>query len=220
MNVSDAVAQRRSVRDFLNTPVSDELLAELLQKSARTANGGNIQPWRLYVLNGDSMAEFRAYHAKRLASHPTEEPEFDIYPSPLGEPYRSNRYELGEQMYELLGIPREDKEGRYRQFAKNLDFFGAPAAFFCFIDRQMGRPQWADLGMFLQTFMLLAEEAGLNTCAQEAWSVRPESVSQFVKAPDELMLFCGMAIGHANPDAPVNHIKSKRLALNQFATFI
>lgn len=220
MNVSDAVAQRRSVREFLSAPVSSQLLAELLQKSARSATGGNIQPWRIYVLNDESMAEFRQYHAKRLVSHPQEELDYQIYPSPLSEPYRTSRYELGEQMYKLLNIPREDKAGRYKQFAKNLDFFGAPSAIFCFIDRQMGSPQWADLGMFLQTFMLLAEEAGLNTCAQEAWSVRPESVSQFVKAPDELMLFCGMAIGYADPDAAVNQLRSERLALEEFATFV
>ena len=220
MNVSKAVAQRRSVRDFLDTPVSNELLAELLQKSARTANGGNIQPWRIYVLNGKKMAEFRRYHAARLQSHPQEKLDYQIYPSPLSEPYRTCRYELGEQMYALLDIPREDKAGRLKQFAKNLDFFGAPAAFFCFIDRQMGSPQWADLGMFLQTFMLLAEEAGLNTCAQEAWSVRAESVSQFVNAPTEQMLFCGMAIGYANPDAAVNQLRSERLPLSEFATFL
>lgn len=220
MNVTEAVAQRRSVRDFLDTPVSNQLLAELLQKSARSANGGNIQPWRIYVLNGKSMAAFREYHAQRLVSHPSEKIDYQIYPSPLSEPYRTSRYELGEQMYELLNIPREDKAGRYKQFAKNLDFFGAPSAIFCFMDRQMGSPQWADLGMFLQTFMLLAEEAGLNTCAQEAWSVRAESVANFVNAPEELMLFCGMAIGHANSEAPVNSLRSERLPLGEFATFL
>jgi nitroreductase len=219
VNVSEAVAQRRSVRDFLSTPVSNELLAELLEKSARSATGGNIQPWRVYVLNGDSMADFREYHAKRLVSHPQEQLDYQVYPSPLSEPYRSSRYELGEQMYKLLNIPREDKAGRYKQFAKNLNFFGAPSAFFLFVDRQMGSPQWADLGMFLQTFMLLAEEAGLNTCAQEAWNIRAESVSQFVKSPDQQMLFCGMAIGHENSEAPVNKLRSERLPLDQFATF-
>jgi nitroreductase len=220
VKVSEAVSKRRSVRDFLSTPVANQLLEELLEKSARSATGGNIQPWRVYVLNGQSMADFREYHAKRLVSHPEEKLDYQIYPSPLSEPYRTSRYELGEQMYKLLDIPREDKAGRYKQFAKNLDFFGAPSAIFLFVDRQMGSPQWADLGMFLQTFMLLAEEAGLNTCAQEAWSVRQESVSQFVNAPEELMLFCGMAIGHANPDAPVNKLRSERLPLEQFATFV
>ena len=117
-------------------------------------------------------------------------------------------------MYALLGIPREDKPARFRHLARNFDFFGAPAGFFCFVDRQMGPPQWSDLGMFLQTFMLLARESGLDTCPQEAWAMRPDSVAEFVGAGEELMLFCGMAIGYRDPDAAVNQLVSDREPLD------
>ena len=123
-------------------------------------------------------------------------------------------------MYATLGIGREDKAGRLGQFAKNMDFFGAPAAIFCFIDRSMGPPQWSDLGMFLQTFMLLAQEAGLDTCPQEAWAVYEQAVSEFVGAPEEQRIFCGVAIGHADPDAPINSLVTDREPLDVFATFL
>ena len=123
-------------------------------------------------------------------------------------------------MYSSLGIGREDKAGRFEQFARNGDFFGAPAALFCYVDRGMGRPQWSDLGMFLQTLMLLAQEAGLDTCPQEYWSVRHGAVTEFVGAPDNEMLFCGMAIGHADADAPVNSLASQRMPLDQWAAFV
>ena len=115
-------------------------------------------------------------------------------------------------MYALLGIGREDKSARFAHLARNFSFFDAPAAFFCFVDRQMGPPQWSDLGMFLQTFMLLAEEAGLSTCAQEAWANRPISVAEFVNAGPELMLFCGMAIGYKDDSKNVNQLVSDRAA--------
>ncbi|MEM7080992.1 MAG: nitroreductase, partial [Pseudomonadota bacterium] len=120
----------------------------------------------------------------------------------------------------LLGIPRDDKPARFAHLARNFEFFGAPAAFFCFIDKQMGPPQWSDLGMFLQTFMLLAQEAGLDTCPQEAWANRSHAVREFVKANDDLMLFCGMAIGVRNPDAPVNSLVSDREPLDVWAKFV
>jgi nitroreductase len=123
-------------------------------------------------------------------------------------------------MYATLGIGRDDKEGRRRQFAHNNECFGAPAALFCFVDRQMGKPQWSDLGMFLQTFMLLAVERGLGTCAQEYWSVRNAAVRAFVGAPNDEVLFCGMAIGHVDHDAPINSLRSERMPLEQFATFL
>jgi len=216
MNVSEAVARRTSIRQFLPDPISDDILRDLLTLAARSPSGGNVQPWHIYVVNGDSMARFREF----IADRPIEAGEYDIYPANLWEPYRTNRFNLGEQMYATLGIAREDKAGRLRQFAKNDDFFGAPAGLFCFIDRGMGPPQWSDLGMFLQTFMLLGQEAGIDTCAQEYWSVKHGAVSEFVGAPDDEMLFCGMAIGHADPDAPVNSLASERMPFAQWATFV
>ena len=216
MHVRDAVATRRSIRQFTDRPVPDATIRDLLERASRAPSGGNLQPWRIYVLNGDSMARFRAV----IADRPATGGEYDIYPSPLWEPYRTNRYSNGEQLYATLGIGREDQAARLDQFAKNQGFFGAPAALFCFIDRGMGPPQWSDLGMFLQTFMLLAREAGIDTCPQEFWSVHHASVREFVGAPDAELLFCGMAIGHADPAAPVNTLVSDRMPVDDWATFV
>jgi len=155
-----------------------------------------------------------------LADKDIEEPNYDIYPAGLWEPHRTARYELGEQMYELLNIARDDKAGRIARMMDNYRFFGAPAAFFCYLDQRMGPPQWSDCGMFLQTFMLLAEEAGLATCPQEIWCNRSKAVSDFVGAPDELMLFCGMAIGYKDHDHPVNALRSERLPIDSFAQWV
>ena len=166
MNVTDAVRSRSSVRAFLNKSVSEELIKILLEKSSRAASAGNLQPWKIFVINNSSMKNFLEFQQSWTKP---EIPAYDIYPPKLKEPYRTSRFELGEQMYELLGIGRNDKDARIAQVMENFRFFGAPCAFFCFVDRQMGPPQWSDLGMFLQTFMLLAKESGLDTCAQEAW---------------------------------------------------
>lgn len=211
MKVSEAVETRRSIRAFESRPVASGLLRELLAKAARAPSGGNVQPWRIFLLNGPAMARFREFLAGRAAP---ETPAYAIYPENLKSPYRDSRFKVGEDMYARLGIPREDKAARFRWVARNFEFFGAPAAFFCFVDRQMGPPQWSDLGMFLQTFMLLAREAGLDTCAQEAWAMRAESVQTFVEAPPELMLFCGMAIGYRDGTAPVNGLVSDREPLD------
>lgn len=217
MNVTDAVMARKSIRDFLPDPIGDDVLRDLLIKASRAPSGGNVQPWKIWVINGDSMAAFRRHMAEQPSSKTME---YDIYPANLWDPYRTYRYELGEQMYATIGIGRDDKPGRLRQFARNMDFFGAPAAIFCFIDRRMGPPQWSDLGMFLQTFMLLAEEAGYQTCPQEAWASAHEQVRSFTGAPEELMLFCGVAIGKANADHPINSLVSERASVDDFAVFL
>ena len=217
MKVSEAVESRQSIREYLKKPVDSSLIKEILEKSSRAANGGNLQPWQIFVINKESMADFLKQQSEWTEA---ETPAYDIYPPKLKEPYRTSRYELGEQMYSLLGIEREDKEGRFMQVLKNFEFFGAPAAIFCFVDKQMGPPQWSDLGMFLQTFMLLAQEAGLDTCAQEAWSIKQESVSDFFNVDKETMVFCGMAIGYKDPEATINKLRSERRPIDEWATFV
>ncbi len=211
VSVTEAVARRRSTRAFLPTPVDNAVLADVLARATRAPSGGNLQPWRLYVLNGPSMARFRALMETRMAENPVgEPPEYAVYPASLKEPYRTRRFQIGEAMYEKLGIARDDKIARLQWFQNNDRFFGAPAAAFCFTDRIMGPPQWSDLGMLLQTAMLLFEEAGLGTCPQEAWSRWPRTVAEFVGAPPELMLFCGLAIGYPDRAAPVNTLATPR----------
>ncbi|MBN8815793.1 MAG: nitroreductase [Sphingomonas sp.] len=210
MNVSDAIAARRSVRGFLDTPVDAALLREIAVKAARAASGGNLQPWHIDLVTGDSLAELKAIVAAKLMAGETEEPGYDIYPRALTAPYRDRRFAVGEAMYGHVSIPREDKAARRAWFARNFQFFGAPAALFCTVDRQMGPPQWSDLGMYLQNVMLLAVEAGLATCPQECWAVYPRAIETFLGTPAERMLFCGMAIGYEDKGEPANRLRTER----------
>mgnify|MGYP000459694258 CR=1 FL=1 len=217
MKVSEAILRRKSVRAFTNEPVKSSLIKDLLKQSSRSASGGNLQPWRIFVINEKSMRDFLEFQKNWIDP---ETPAYNIYPPKLKEPYRTSRYELGEQMYSLLGIEREDKEGRINQVMKNFEFFGAPSALFCFVDKQMGPPQWSDLGMFLQSFMLLAQEFGIDTCAQEAWAMKQESVSSFFDVSSDDMLFCGMSIGYQDAEAPINKLVSSRRPIEEWASFL
>lgn len=210
MNVTGAVAARRSCRAFLEGGVDPALVRNILVQASRAASGGNVQPWRIYFLQGDRMAAFKAAMAERSAKGLVDAPEYPVYPQPLKEPYRSQRFAVGEAMYAQLGIPREDKAARLTWFANNFQFFGAPMAMFVFTDRDMGAAQWTDLGGYMATVSLLLEEAGLASCSQECWCVQHKFVSQFVGALEEEMLFAGMAIGRADPDHAVNGFMTDR----------
>jgi nitroreductase len=216
-SVADALQSRRSVRAFLDRPVSAEQVRDMLEIAARAPSGGNLQPWHIDILTGAKLEALKALMRTRVAEAPRGEPmEYPVYPAGLTALYEDRRREIGEMMYAEIGIDRSDREGRRAWFARNFQFFDAPIAFFCHVDRQMGPPQWSDLGMFLQSFMLLAEDAGLATCAQECWARYSETVARFMETPDHLMLFCGMAIGYADESHPANRLRSPRVP---FATF-
>ncbi|MBX9813135.1 MAG: nitroreductase [Sphingomonas sp.] len=210
MEVWEAVAARRSVRGYLEKPVDPALLERLARGAARAPSGGNLQPWHIDLVTGAALDRLKALMAERLASGALEAAAYDIYPRALGEPYKARRFQVGAALYAVLGIARGDRDARADEFRRNFAFFGAPAALFCSVDRAMGPPQWSDLGMYLQSFMLLALEAGLATCAQECWALYPETVGEFLGLPGERMLFCGMAIGYEDPDAPANGLRTMR----------
>ena len=143
ISVSEAVDKRKSIRSFIDKPISNEQLKLLLEKASRAPSGGNLQPWKIFVINGETMTSFLNFQKSWKED---ESPEYPIYPSKLKDPYRSSRFEVGEQLYSSVNISREDKIGRMSQMMKNFEFFNAPAAIFCFVDRQMNLPQWSDLG--------------------------------------------------------------------------
>ena len=215
--LTEIINSRKSIRAFLDKPVDNKVIEEMLKMASQAPSGGNLQPWKIYVINSSSMDKFINFQKNWKGK---EEPPYPIYPEKLKEPYRTSRYEVGEEMYSLLGIKREDKVGRLNQMLKNFDFFGAPVGLFCFVDKQMGLPQWSDLGMFLQTFMLLAVDQDLDTCAQESWSLKQNCVKEFLKVPDEYLLFCGMAIGYADKDSKINKLQTTRRPIDDWATFV
>ncbi len=220
MNVSEALETRISCRAFLPTPVPEATLRAILAGAARAPSGGNLQPWHIYAAGGPVLAAILAEVKERMKGTPRGDgPEYAIYPPGLKEPYAARRFKCGEDLYATIGVERADKAGRVAQFKRNFEFFGAPVGLFVYIDRTMGPPQWADCGMYLQSLMLLAREYGLHTCPQESWAQWHRTVASHLSPPDELMLFCGVALGHMDESAPVNRLRTDRAGLDDFARF-
>lgn len=219
MDVYEAVTSRRAVRGFTNRPVPKGVLERVLSAAARSPSASNIQPWNIYVLTGAPLAELKKRSVARVAAGaPWDEREYEMYPQALQSPYRERRSTFGKERYSALGIARDDWEARHRAAIANWECFGAPAAMFCYIDRDMGPAQWADLGMYLQTVMLLLRAEGLHSCPQMAWSEVRETVADIVSPPDRLVLFCGMSIGYEDPT--VSYVRTGRAPLDETVTFV
>jgi len=216
MNVTEVVGKRISVRAFKPDPVPGDVVREILQIAQRAPSGGNLQPWRVYAVAGEPLVELKAKAQATLAAG-LEKPEYDVYPPDLWDPFRTRRFVCGEDLYASIGIPREDKPARLRQLGKNVELFGAPVGLFFTLDRKVGYPQWADVGMFMQTVMLLAVEHGLDTCAQEFWARLPKTVGDFLDLPDDQILFSGMALGYRDESAPINNWRTRRDPFEAFA---
>lgn len=218
---SALIRSRISTRAFLETPVPDAAIREILDTAKFAPSGGNLQPWKIYVVTGAARDRVIAAVKRSIAENPfANESDLRVYPESLWEPYRSRRFAVGEEMYALLGVPRDDKMARIAHLQKNFEFFGAPVGLFFSLDRRFDKGQWAHLGMLMQSIALVAEERGLATCMQEAWTTRAKTVSAELGASDTEQLYCGMALGFPDLAAPVNKLRSARAPLEEFVTFL
>jgi nitroreductase len=214
--VSEAVATRRTVRAFLDRPVDQAVLRRVLEKAQNSPSGGNTQPWNATLVTGAPLAalleKVAAVIPEGLAAY---SPEYNIYPPELDGVYNQRRFGVGEALYAALEIPREDKASRLKWFARNFQAFGAPVLMLIHTPKYMGPPQWADIGMWLQTVALLLREEGLDSCMQEAWAVYTKQVRESVAIPDDHIFFCGMAIGWGDRSVEVNRFPVPRAPLDE-----
>lgn len=216
MNVTDALKARISVRAFKSEAVPEALVREIIDVARYAPSGGNLQPWKVIAVAG---AERDAVSALAKANLPGVEDDRPVYPHNLWEPYRTRRFKVGEDMYALLGIPRESKPARLIHLAQNFDFFHAPVGLFFIIDRRMGHGQWAHLGMFMQSVALTAIERGVASCMQEAWARMRGPLHAHFALDENDYVYCGMALGYADMSKPVNTLRSDRAPLDEIAVF-
>lgn len=227
MSVAEAINSRMSTRAFTSQPVPRELIADMLQLASRAPSGTNTQPWKVYVLQGASRDRLvdqvcAAHDALRadpaLAAEYRE--EYDYYPEKWVSPYIDRRRENGWGLYGLLGIGKGDKDKMHAQHQRNFRFFDAPVGLMFTVDRVMGRGSLLDYGMFLQNLMLAARFHGLHTCPQAAWNGFAKIILPHIGAGSEEMLVCGMALGYADPAAPVNTFHTPREPVTAFTRWL
>lgn len=220
MDVSQAVASRRSVRQFRSDPVDPEILRRVLTKAQRAPSGSNIQPWHAVVLTGEPFVRLKAAvvaeFPKGRAGHSIP---FHMHPVGIDGIYRERLSGVGEALYAALDIAREDKAGRLGQYVRNYKCFDAPVLMLVHTKAYMGHAQWADIGMWLQTVMLLLREEGLDSCPQLSWADYTNQVRACVAMPDDHVFYCGLAIGYRDADAAVNTFEVTRAALDEVVRF-
>ena len=146
------------------------------------------------------------------------QPEFPTYPEAMKEPYRSRRFRCGETLYDTLEIPREDKIQRIMQVLKNFNFFGAPVGILITLDRSMAEPQCIDVGIMMQSLMLLAKESGLATCPQVSWSVWPKAVRSALDIDENEKVMAWIAMGYELTDQKINNLQQPRAELSDLVS--
>src|SRR5262245_22718227 len=220
MTVEEAVAGRRCIRAFLPKPVPRDLIERIVLIAGRAPSGSNVQPWKVWVLEGVVKAEISAELADRYDRGEVRKREYNYYPGKWRDPYQARRRACGWGLYGTLGIGRQDKDKMHIQHRRNFLFFAAPVGLIFSIDRDLEQGSWLDYGMFLQSIMVAARQFGLETCPQAAFLIFYDVLQHRLGIPPEQQIVCGMSLGYPDPAAKVNTFTPERMHAEEYVTFI
>lgn len=221
--VDEAITSRRSIRAFLPKPVARDDIEAILGVAARAPSGTNAQPWKVYVLTGDSKQSLTdslmpVFLDPVQAGQHRE--EYPYYPEKWVSPYIDRRRKVGWDLYALLELTRDDKEGMRAQHARNYQFFDAPVGLIFTIDRVLERGSLIDYGMFLANIMIAARARGLDTCPQAAFTHFHRIIREQLQLPAQEMVVCGMSLGYADESKIENSLISEREPVAGFTKFL
>jgi len=216
MEVTDAIRNRKSTRAFLDKPISEELISDILECARWAPSGVNSQPWHVAIVTGETKLKVGKTLAKLRTDGAKARQDYEYYPTQIEEPYIARKRACGHALYNALGIKRNDIEKRKAQWIKNYHGFGSPVALLFFIDSTLEKGSWVDTGMFIQNVMLAARGFGLETCPQAALAEYPDAIRKILNIPDSKKLICGMALGYADYDDPSYQYRTEREPVENF----
>ncbi len=220
MDVSEAILARKSVRAFLDKPVARATIDQVLEVARYAPSGTNTQPWHVVVLSAEPMRQLQQKMIAQFEAHGPGQADYRYYPREWRSPYIERRRACGLQLYQTLGIKKEDKARQREQWVANYRAFGAPVMLLFFMERDLEAGSYMDYGMFLQSVMLAAQGAGLATCPQASVADFPTVVRDFLGYEASMLLLCGIALGYEDTAAPVNSYRTPREPLDNFVEYI
>jgi nitroreductase len=216
--IIDGLRSRKSVRQYLQTPVPQGDVAQILTAARLAPSGANLQPGRFHALAGGALTELcETLCATVQAKDPVS--EYSYFPTPMPADLKAKQRAAGFALYQALGVDRRDIQGRKDQFARNYRFFDAPVGIVVTIHKDMGKGCFMDLGMSLMALFMAAQGMGYATTGIGAIAnVGPDAHAALHLGDDELVV-CGVALGREDTTAPVNQFRTDRDSLDHFASF-
>lgn len=215
MDICQLILERKSCRAYLDKPVDEEVVRSILETAKWAPSGVNHQPAKIAVLGRETKELLSSELVKTFSSGAQPNPDYEYCPKTWPEPYKSRRKACGLALYSSLKIPPEDIAGRNKHWANNYRFFNAPSGLIVYIDKNMPKGSWIDVGMFIQNILLVAEKFGLATCPQAAFAEYPDVV-RGVLGLQNVDIVCGIALGYEDAAHPLNSYRTEREAVDSF----
>lgn len=220
MQVSDTIRARKTVRGYKPDPVPEALIRDILDTARYSASNCNTQPWHISVISGDARKRLEDALVTEIISGKAPTPVFSPGDAGLTGVYKERQFDCAMRYYSTMDIAREEKDKRNALMLKNWQFFDAPHVGIISMPSTMGPINAIDVGIYLQSLMLLFVENGLASCPQGALAFYTDPIFDIADIPEGNAIVCGISFGYEDPDAKINEVKMPRAPLADTASFI
>jgi nitroreductase len=221
MDFETLVNSRRSVRGYKTDPVPREVIEEIIQVAKGAPSSMNTQPWNLYVVTGEPLDKIRKGNTERMMAGIKPQRDF-----PTKEKYegihRQRQIEIAVQLFEAMGIDRDDKERRTDWVMRGFRQFDAPVSIVLTYDKILEPAAIGqfDLGAISYAICLAAWERGLGTVINGQGVMQTPVVREHANIPDDQNILTCIAMGYPNDEFSANSVKSRRAEISDFVSFV
>ncbi len=218
LSLFDALTQRRSVRGFVDRPVSPDVLEAIFSLAQHAPSNCNIQPWQVWVASGEVRDTLRERLVDKVSQGIPFAPDYESLPRFEGV-YRERQVDCAMALYGNMGIAREDREGRRRAELRNFELFDAPHVAFIGMERDFGVTVALDVGMYVQSLLLAMTAHGVGACAQGSMRYYPDDVRELLGIPESTAIVLGISFGYEDRDVAANRTRVGRVPLGASVRF-
>lgn len=218
ISLEQAIKSRRSVRGYLDQRVPQTVLESIFRLAQHAPSNCNIQPWKVYVASGELKEKLRQQMVERVMQGVPFCSDYD-YPEKFDGDYRRRQVDCAVELYNNMGIDRDDKAGRMRASLRNFEMFDAPHVCFIGMDKRFGASVAIDVGMYVQNLMLSMTAHGVASCAQGSMRYYPDLVREAFSIDEQTNILLGISFGYEDTSVPANKTRVGRDAISESVVF-
>lgn len=218
LSLEQAIRTRRSVRGFLGKEVPQETLNAIFELAQWAPSNCNVQPWQVFVASGELKNRLRDKMIHNIMNGVMFNPDYEYTDTFEGE-YRVRQVDCAKQLYNAMGIAREDKPARMRAMLRNFEMFDAPHVVFIGMDKSFGVSVAIDVGMYMQNLMLAMTAHGVACCPQGTMRYFPDLVREAFDVSPDTRILLGISFGYEDESVPANNTRVGRVSLEQAVQF-
>ena len=221
MDFSELIKARKSVRGYMAKPVPREVIDQIIEVAKWAPSSMNTQPWHVHVVTGAPLDRIRKGNTENMVAGVPPRRDF-----PMKEAYegihRKRQVDVAVQLFEAMGIARDDKPKRQDWVMRGFRQFDAPVSIVITVDKALADDTIAhfDCGAATYGLVLAAWSKGLGSVINGQGIMQSSVVRENANIPEDEVIMTCVAMGYPSDEFVANDVKSRRVANEQVASFV